>query len=41
MNNAEMTNQQMVSQMKTERRRLRYRDAMLSVSGILLFLIIW
>lgn len=27
--------------MKTERRRLRYRDAMLSVSGILLFLIIW
>ena len=41
MNNAEMTNQQMVSQMKMERRRLRYRDAMLSVSGILLFLIIW
>lgn len=41
MNNAEMTNQQMVSQMKTERRRLRDRDAMLSVSGILLFLIIW
>ena len=41
MNNAEMTNQQMVSQMKTERRRLRCRDAMLSVSGILLFLIIW
>lgn len=41
MNNAEMTNQQMVSRVKAEQKRIRYRDAMLSVSGILLFLIIW
>ena len=41
MNNTEMTNQQMVSRVKAERTRVRYRDAMLSVSGILLFLIIW
>ena len=41
MNNAEMTNQQLVSRAKAEHRRLRYRDAMLSVIGILLFLMIW
>lgn len=41
MNNTEMTNQQMVYRVKAERTRVRYRDAMLSVSGILLFLIIW
>ena len=41
MNNAEMTNQQLVSRAKAEHRKLRYRDAMLSVIGILLFLMIW
>ena len=41
MNNAEMTNQQLVSRAKAEHHRLRYRDAMLSVIGILLFLMIW
>ncbi len=36
-----MTNQQMVDHVKAEQKRVQYRNAMLSVSGILLFLVIW
>jgi taurine transport system permease protein len=38
---AVMTNQQMVDHVKAEQKRVQYRNAMLSVSGILLFLVIW
>lgn len=38
---AAMTNQQMVTHVKAEQKRIKYRDAVLSVSGILLFLVIW
>ncbi len=36
-----LTNEQMVTQMKSEQRRIKYRDVALSVSGVLLLLIIW
>lgn len=36
-----LTNEQMVSQMKTVQRRIKYRDVALSVCGILMLLIIW
>ncbi len=36
-----LTSEQMVTQMKTEQKRIKYRDIILSVSGVLLLLIIW
>lgn len=36
-----MTNEQLVAHVKSQQKRTRYRDLMLSVSGILLFLIVW
>lgn len=36
-----MTNQQMVEHVKTKQKRIKYRDMILSVSGILLFLLVW
>lgn len=36
-----LTSEQMVTQMKTEQKRIKYRDIVLSVSGVLLLLIIW
>lgn len=36
-----LSNKELVEQVKAEQRRTRYRDIMLSVSGILLFFIIW
>lgn len=36
-----MTAEQMVSHVKAEQRRIKYRDIVLSFSGILLFLLIW
>lgn len=36
-----LTSEQMVTQMKTEQRRIKYRDIALSISGVLLLLIIW
>lgn len=36
-----LSNKELVEQVKAEQKRTRYRDIMLSVSGILLFFIIW
>ena len=36
-----MTNEQMVAQVKSKQRKIKYRDTMLSICGILLFFIIW
>ena len=36
-----MTNEQMVANVKAGQKRIRYRDTILSVCALLLFLIIW
>lgn len=36
-----MTNEEMIAHVKAEQQRIKYRDVMLSVSGILLFFLIW